>query len=144
MLHPIFFIWHGRLVQDRASRGVVVVQRLMAPDGVRVGQPHDVVLGEGIRQRQREHAAGGVEVLEEEPAAYGAVAVGVARRRRGDAVDLAVRDAEEGAVEEGEPRERAPSRTRSAKEGSRLRTRPRSSGWKSAQDEQCRAATVQD
>jgi hypothetical protein len=33
------------------------------------------------------------------------VAAGVARRRRGDAVDLAVRHAEVGAVEECEPRE---------------------------------------
>lgn len=65
------------------------------------------VLGKAVRHRKREYAAVEVEVLEEEPAAaaHGAVAAGVARRRRGDAVDLAVRHAEVGAVEECEPRE---------------------------------------
>lgn len=37
-------------------------------------------------------------------------------------------------------RQTAPNLTRSARDGSRLRTRPRSSGIKSAQDEQCLAA----
>lgn len=75
-------------------------------------------------------------------------------------MNFTIRDAEEGPMEESEPREwrgtgcnralerhgrqTALSRTRSAKEGRRPRTRPRSSGWRSAQDEEWVASITQD
>lgn len=85
---------------------------------------------------------------EEEPAAHGAVAgltaAASVRQESREAVDLAVRDAEECPVEERQPRERGGQRlaaprpahraqaTRSAREESSRWTRPRSSGWRSA------------